>query len=360
MTGDDVRIGIVGLGNIGRHHAEQLQSLPDATLVGGVDVDPEARNRFGDRFGVSTYDDHTELFATVDALIVTTPNHVHEQYATAALEAGIPALLEKPLAHTIESAERIAAAATESDAFCMVGFHKRFAHPVEVLIDRRDAGALGEITHVEANFVRRRGIPRRGTWFTDRASAGGGALIDIGAHVIDLSLTLLEYPAITEVSGSVRREFGGKDDYTYLEMWGEEGGGAFDVEDGASGFLRCADGSTVSLEIAWASNRPVNNEVVVHGTERGARFDHKTGELTLYGAAEDGAPHFADTEIRTRDVHPHHEEQRYFVEAVREGRPPERNTVEQALVVQRVIDAIYRSERRGSAVALTEPIPEAD
>ncbi len=347
-----IRVGIVGLGNIGQYHAERLLDH-DVTLVGGVDIDEAARERFERRYGVQAFDRSDPLYDAIDAVVITTPNEFHEPYAVDALERGIHVLLEKPLANTLESGERIAAAAAESDAVCMIGFNNRYSNTVEFVRNRIDRGDLGRVTHVEANYVRRRGVPGRGTWFTHRKSAGGGALIDLGVHAIDLALYLLEYPPLSEVSGVTRSEFGRREDYVYLEMWGSDAGpSAFDVEDSASAFVRTDDDRTVSLEVAWATNRPATHEFVVQGTEAAARFDLLENDLTLHTASTGGPNALEDTTVRTRDVDTHRAEQAVFLDAVASGSTHPEN-VEQALAVQRVVDAIYRSNDRGCAVSVS-------
>ncbi len=349
---NDVAVGIVGLGGIGRHHATRLEDQ-GANLVGGMDIDSDARSEFHDEFGVHAYEDEEALYDACDAVLITTPNRFHEEYATSALDAGLDVLLEKPLAHTIESAERIADAAAAAAGFCMVGFNNRFAEPVRVIKRQQAAGRFGETTHVEANYVRRRGIPGRGSWFTSEAVAGGGALIDIGVHAIDLALYFLDHPDIVEVSGETRSEFGGREDYAYVHMWGEDTGPEeFDVEDSASAFIRDADGNTVSLEVAWATNRPTNDEFVIRGTEAGATFDRGTDELTIHEAGVGGSHHLSDAEIETRDGDSHATEIGVFLDGVAAGDAPAINTVAEALSVQRVIDAIYRSSKERRAIRL--------
>ncbi|MFC6963598.1 Gfo/Idh/MocA family protein [Halocatena marina] len=363
-TQDPLSIGIVGLGNIGRYHAEQLTSLMgsfDIELSGGMDIAPTARDRFESSFGVPTYEDHEKLYETVDSVIITTPNRYHEEYAVSALESDINVLIEKPIAHTIESADRVATAAAASDGVCMIGFHNRFASPVQVLKQYQQQARFGDVHHIEAKYIRRRGVPGRGTWFTEEAASGGGALIDIGAHAIDLALYILDFPQVTEVSGVTRSIFGGRPDYTHLEMWGRSGEGPFNVDDSASAFIRCADGSTISLDVAWAANRPPNNEFVVQGNDAGARLDLSDGDLTIFESSSAGAPHFSDSEVRTRDDDPHRIEQQRFIQASRASEAPTVNTVEQALTVQRVMDATYRSNERGRAVKIdSEPLPTVD
>ena len=354
-----VRVGVVGLGNIGRFHAERLRDGA-GELVGGMDVDPDARASFADTYGANAYADADELFAVADAAVIATPNRHHEADAIAALDRGLDVLLEKPLAHDLESAERIAAAAHDAEGFVMTGFANRFANPVSVLKTYQERGRFGETRHVEANYVRRRGIPGRGSWFTTEASSGGGSLIDIGIHAIDLALYFLDFPPVIEVSATTRSGFGAREDYAYLDMWGEDTGHeAFDVDDSVTAFVRCANGATVSLEAAWATNRPSDHRFLLRGTDAGACFDRSEGSLKLYESSKAGADHLADTEVSTRANDSHAAEQAAFVRAAERGEAPELNTVEEGVVVQRVIDAIYRSSAEGRAIRLDEPTPDA-
>ena len=355
MTATSVRLGIIGLGNVARRiHCRALEQAGlDQVLTGGMDVDPAAREGFAEAYGVPVYEDTDPLFAEVDAVLITTPNKFHEEYVLDALDAGLDVLVEKPLAHTVESAERIADAAESAEGFCMVGFHNRFAEPVQVVSEYRDDGDLGEVTHVEAEYVRRRGVPSRGSWFTRAGVAGGGALIDIGVHIIDAALYMLGDPPVLEVSGQSRTEFGDREDYTYIDMWGlDQGPASFDVEDSASAFIRCADGRTVTLEVAWAANRPSNKHLYVRGDGGGADMDLKDGDLTVYETERRGLNHNRDIEIETAGTRAHVHEDRRFLEAVAEGEHPGINTVDQALRVQRIMEAIYESSERGAAVRL--------
>jgi predicted dehydrogenase len=346
------QLGIVGLGGIGHYHADLLGEQ-DAELVGGVDISGDARRSFSEKYNVSTYEQVGDLLDITDALFVTTPNRFHEEYTINALEAGLDVLLEKPLAHTLESAQRIVDAAQKAEGFCMVGFNNRFSAPVEVIKQYQADGRFGEFSHVEANYIRRRGIPGRGSWFTSKDVAGGGSLIDIGVHAIDLALYFLDFPTITEVSGTARSQFGTREDYAFVEMWGDDiGPQGFDVDDSASAFIRTDKGQTISLDIAWATNRPTNDKFVLRGTKAGASFDRASHELTVYEDSKAGRDHLTDATIETRASDTHKAEQRYFFNHVGSGTAPPRNTVEEGLAVQKVIDAIYRSSEHGRAVSL--------
>lgn len=347
-----IQIGIVGLGTIGQYHADQLTSLTtqrSVSLAGGMDIAESARTQFETTFDVPTFDSHQALYEHIDAVIITTPNRYHEEYAVDAFEAGLDVLIEKPLAHTIESAQQIVRATRDSSSVCRVGFHNRVAQPMEVLMNYLREGRFGNVYHIEANYLRRRGIPGRGSWFTSEATAGGGALVDIGAHAIDLALYVLGFPEVSDVSGVTRSVFGDRSEYTYLDMHGTTGDGPFDVDDSASAFIRCGDSTTVSLEVAWAANRPPNTTFVLHGEDAGACLDLQTGELTIFETAASGAPHFSDSTITTRDDNAHRTEQRRFIDAIVDTESP-LATAEQALTTQRVLDAIYRSSDVGTGV----------
>ncbi|NGM69666.1 Gfo/Idh/MocA family oxidoreductase [Natronolimnobius sp. AArcel1] len=348
-----VRTGLVGLGNIGHHHADRLADL-GVPVVGGMDVASDAREEFANRYDTAVYDDHRDLYDAVDAVIITTPNKFHEQYAVDAFERDLHVLLEKPIAHSLESAKRVAAAAADSEGVCTVGFNNRFLNAVRLVRERIARGEFGEVTHVEANYVRRRGVPGRGSWFTRRDISGGGALIDLGVHAIDLAMYLLDYPDTEAVTGVTRSEFGSREDYVYLDMWGDDqGADAFDVDDSASAFVRCAGDRTISLEVAWATNRPPTHEFVVRGTDAAATFDLLTNELSIHSASAEGIDHMTDTSIKTSENDSHVDEQKAFFESIVGGRC-DGSSIEEALAVQRIVDGIYRSSETGATISFAE------
>ncbi len=360
MIGDGIGVGIVGLGGMGALHARSVRDL-GATVVAGADLVPEQRDRFAEEFGARTYETHDDLLedAAVDAVIVTTPNRFHEPIAVAALEAGRDVLVEKPLAHTLESAERIAEAAVRADGICMVGFHNRHAASMAMFDEQHARGRFGDLTHVEADYVRRRGVPGPGSWFTDTELAGGGALLDIGVHALDLALYVLDFPEIAEVSGVARTTFGTSEEYADPEGFGDNWDAeaeTYEVDDSVSAFIRTADGRTISLEAAWATNREESMDFKVRGTEAGAQFDIGDTNLRILESGTAGVDHYTDVEMTGDSAMTGYAEQdEQFLEAVATGATPESNTIEEALTVQRVIDAIYRSSESGRATQLAEP-----
>ena len=352
MTDDQpVRVGVVGLGGRGRAHAEDAEALGHE-VVAGADVTPEAREAFAADFGVPAYESHGELIESeaLDAIEIATPNRYHEAAAVAGFGAGLDVFVEKPLAHDLASAERIAAAARDADGFGMVGFNYRFRDAGAILESHVRDGRLGDVRHVEANKIRRRGIPTPGSWFTDRETSGGGALLDIGGHVLHYALALLDFPETVTVSGTTRSAFSDLDAYVDPnDMSGKWTGdeGTFDVDDSATAFLRCDDGRTVALDVAWATNRPANEAIEVAGTDAGAVID--APELTLLETDARVSDHFCDAEIVSENDDWRAIESA-FLDAVASGGPPDRNTVAEGLAVQRVLDAVYRSDETGEQV----------
>jgi predicted dehydrogenase len=334
---------------MGTSHATWVEDA-GANVVAGADVLQDARDRFDAEFDVPTFDDHEELYdeTELDAVVITTPNKFHEPAATAALERGLAVLCEKPLAHSVQAAEQVAVAADRSDAFCMVGFHNRFTPAARLFKARQSEGQFGDISHVEADFVRRRGIPGPGSWFTDESLSGGGALIDIGVHVIDYAMYLLDFPTVADVSASVRHQFG-NDDYADPDGWGanwDDDSETFDVEDSVSAFVTFEDESSLSLEVAWATNRSPSRTVRVRGTEAGGEMTVGGDDLTVFDTGNGGFDHYSDMNLSGDMGQTGHAAQdALFVDGVATGEAPDINTVEEALAVQRLIGAIYNAGR---------------
>ncbi|RQG95959.1 Gfo/Idh/MocA family protein [Natrarchaeobius chitinivorans] len=371
MIGAGIGVGIVGLGGMGTLHARSLEEL-GADVVAGADLVEAQRRRFADEFSASTYETHEGLVVddAVDAVVIATPNRFHEPIAVDALEAGCHVLVEKPLAHTLESAERIETAAKKADGTCMVGFHNRHAASMAMFEEYAARGRFGELTHVEANYVRRRGVPGPGSWFTDPDLSGGGALLDIGVHALDLALYALDFPEITEVSGTTRTTFGSQEEYAdpdgFGDNWNAESE-TYEVDDSVTALIRCESGQTISLEAAWATNREESMDFRVRGTQAGAQFDIGGTELKILEAGTAGCDHYADVALDgDPTVTGYSEQDEEFLRAIANDADPETNTLDEALLVQRVIDAIYRSGELGRSVQLeapsleTEPAPRID
>jgi predicted dehydrogenase len=348
-------MGIVGAGAISRHACRELAAHPRVRLVGVADVNLERRESLATAFGVKhTFESAEALLERrdVDAVYIAVPNVFHAPMARAALEAGKHTLLEKPFALNHAAALTVAEAARRSGRIFMVGMNQRFDRLAQKAKRLVETGRLGEVYHVRAYWRRRAGIPRIGSWFGSKATAGGGALLDIGVHMLDLALHLVDNFRPVTVTGAVFTKFGNRG--LGDGSWGlsEREYAAFDVDDFATAFVRLDGGVTVALDASWAAHQERSNEqeVLLYGTESSAavyadqlfRAGESAGESVTVGApAVDALPF------------PHASRFHHFVNAVLGDEVPA-IPLDQSLAVQRILDAIYESARTGREVSLED------
>lgn len=337
-----VGVAFSGGGSVARMHAEALERLP-AKLVGVADPDDRARAHFEGR-GVPTYRDHTALLSNTDpdAALIAVPNDKHAECATAALEAGVDVLVEKPLAHDPESAERIVSAEEDVEATAVVGFTLVFKPTVEHVIEGVQNGRFGDIYDVDLRYVRRRGIPQLGSWFTQRRRAGGGPLMDSGVHLLAVVMAALDYPEVERVSAATHLAFGRKDHYTYHDMWGGDPlpDPTVTVEDAVRALVVFADGTSLALDCTWASNREPERSITLLGTTSGVSLSVHEENAVIFGTEGDAV---SNTKLDFDEADPFVRQWEYFLSVHRGERDHNINTLQQGLAVQELVDDIYRS-----------------
>lgn len=352
---DKTGIGIVGLGAIGQVHIKRFSELPTAEVVAVADLDVELLNRTGAEYGVDNkYTDASDLVddPAVDAVVVCVPNYLHAEISKMALEHGKHVLCEKPMALNAAQAEDMVRAADDNDRTLMIAQCWRFKPQSLVLKDMIEQGVFGDIYHAQVVLQRRRGIPGLGGWFTTKEKSGGGPLIDIGVHVIDMTLHMMGYPNALRASAATYAKFGTAADYNYVSMWAEESsvkGGTFDVEDYATALVRLEGGKTLSLECSWAAN--LGDEQLfslILGTDRGAKISGSG--LEVYG---EDAGYITDFKPKYKETDAYLNQARHFVEAVVGGHEPQASGRE-VLKLQKLIDTIYCSAREGKELPVSD------
>ncbi|GAA3992040.1 hypothetical protein GCM10022384_44740 [Streptomyces marokkonensis] len=255
-SGRPVRTVVVGLGWAGRSiWLPRLVRHPsyEVTAV----VDPAAEGPVYQ--GVPLHTDVVELAPdSVDLAVVAVPNHLHADIAEKLLAKGISVFVEKPVCIASEEADRLAAAEREGGAVLLAGSAARFRADIGALYEH--VRSVGRIRHIDASWVRARGVPDAGGWFTQAQLSGGGALVDLGWHLLDTVSPLLGAAAVEKVSGTVSGDFVNSGSARARWRGEEEPHGtpeaAADVEDTARGFLVTEDGVSVSLRASWASHEP--------------------------------------------------------------------------------------------------------
>ncbi|MCC6705151.1 MAG: Gfo/Idh/MocA family oxidoreductase [Thermomicrobiales bacterium] len=349
---EQVRIGVIGCG-IGAIHLEGYEQEPRAKIMAIAGLDEDRCAQLVQRFNIpQRYRDYRDMLENpeIDAVSVAVPNHLHAEVALAALEAGKHVLVEKPLARTIAEAEQIVRAGAVSGKVLGTIFDKRGRCDMEYVGKLAHAGYFGELYYVKAFWVRRSGIPGLGSWFTKKELSGGGPLIDLGVHMLDLSLWMLGNPDVTTISASTFAKLGpqGKGNWPrgrFQTVAGEEYG----VEDLATAFLRTSNGATVQLEVSWASFMHETDAygVEIMGDKGGARVyvkDYaKVGEVQLFSDLN-GA--MIDTTPRLYEQHSHGRMISNFMDAIVDGVPMSPNG-DEGLNRVRLLEAIYESAERG-------------
>lgn len=342
--GKKIKIGIIGAGTIGSVHAEAYAKVADAELVALCDILPDRLKEKAARHHVAkTYATHQELLADpeIDAVSICVPNAMHAPIAIDALNAGKNVMLEKPMALNAKLGMDICAARDKSGKLLQMGMVRRQSPDAELVRELIDSGRLGEIYHIGIKQIRRRGIPGMGGWFTTKEQSGGGCLIDIAVHSLDLAMWVTNLWNPTKASAKTYSKFGlPMKDYHYVSMWAgpPKYDGTFNVDDYATGMVRFGNQATMVFEVAWAANAQPENYVEILGTKGGVKlagadtvllteFDNRLADIKLdYEKKNDG---FA-VELTK------------FVAAINgEGQIPA--TGDQGVIVMRLLDAIYKS-----------------
>lgn len=342
---EKVGIGVIGLG-MGRYHLTNYANCPNAQIVAISDVSQERLNSCQKEFSVprtfTNYEEMLELEG-IDAVSICTPNYLHHPMTVHALRAGKHVMCEKPMALNAAQAREMVQEAKKAGRKLMIHFNQRYAPESRFLKDYIDSGELGRIYYAKTGWLRRRGIPQFG-WFTTKSQSGGGVLVDLGVHMLDLALWYMGYPKVRSVLGSTYSEFGPE------RVQGT--GFTFDVDDLASALITLENGATLFLETSWASN--VDTEVIytsLFGTKKGAERRVSQGStLTIY-ADENGTP----INITPKAISGRHENpQEDFVKCILEDREPMASG-EHGLRVMEVLDAIGESSRHGRGVDVSAP-----
>ena len=353
-----LRVAIIGCGGIANgKHMPALKTIPEAEMVAFCDLIEERAENAKKAFGTEDakdYTDYKELLkdSTIDVVHVCTPNRSHSFISIDALYAGKHVLCEKPMAKTFAEAQAMVKAAKETGKILSIGYQNRYRADSQYMKQTCEAGELGEIYYAKAHAVRRRAVPTWGV-FLNEEEQGGGPLIGIGTHALDLTLWMMNNYKPKMVVGKAFKKL--NQDKNTGNPWGDWDPKEFTVEDSAFGFVIMENGAVINLESSWALNildvreaqttlcgtlggADMADGLRINGVHHGRQF------VTRPSLEAGGVAFFSGASGKAEDI-----EQRVFYDAILKGTPlcvePE-----QACVVTQILEAIYTSSKTGKPV----------
>ena len=352
-----LKIGIIGCGGIGRwYHVHRFYAHePRVELVAACDLLPERTQAIVDEYfpRAKQYVDYRELLKDpdIDAVDICTPNDLHSRIAIDAFKAGKHVFCEKPDAIDAKKAAAMRDAAAKAGKLLMVMRNNRFTDAARYLKRFVEDGKAGEIYAGRCGWQRRRGIPGKGGWFTTKARSGGGPLIDLGVHMIDLAIWLMGNPRPVAVSGQTFRKFADASDVSDSEhsAFGDAvAGGTFDVEDLAMGLVRFDNGAVLQVEFSWASN-----------VEKERRFVELMGTKAGFAVENTQMKIFTEENGQLLDLVPpapqrddgHERNLRNFVDVLLAGAEPCYKP-QQGVDMVAILEGFYKSAALGREVRL--------
>ncbi|MFC6177704.1 Gfo/Idh/MocA family protein [Companilactobacillus huachuanensis] len=365
-----LRIGIIGCGGIAHQkHFPALSHYKDQVeLVAFCDIIPEcaeeSAKNFGDP-GAKVYTDYHELLKddSIDIVNVLTPNVAHAPITIAAFEAGKNVFCEKPMSDKPEMAKKMIEAWKKSGKKFTIGYQNRFRPEVQALHKACENGELGDIYFAKAHALRRRAVPTWGV-FPDKSKQGGGPLIDIGTHALDITLWCMNNYKPVSIDGSVFEKLGHMQEATEGNMFGPWDPKTFEVEDSAFGFIKMENGATIYLESSWALNVRDSKEAATTlcGTKAGAEIlsgmSYQQDQL-IFNRAHNGllseeklSPSGNIDYFDGGNNKPEVIEAGQWLDAVaNDGEPLVKP--EQAYKVTQILNAIYKAAATGELVKIT-------
>ena len=343
-----LRVAMLGTGAIARsQHLPAWSKLPEFQVVALADASPVSLAAVPSEFQVERrVADYRELLddPAIDVVDICVPSALHAEVAIAALQAGKHVLCEKPMATSRADAAAMLAAWRKSGKKLMIAQHMRFEPSVQQLRTYLEHNPPGEVYYTRAQWLRRRRLPAR-PGFTDKRLSGGGALYDLGVHLLDLAWWLVGCPAPTSVSGVTFNRLARRKDIG--SEWGTWEPTTIDVEDFASGLVRFADGSAISLEVSWLGFQPEGEfwRLQMYGTRSGVTWP----EGVIVG--EDNLIPWDLKLAEAKGEKAHHHVIRQFARAVVDDTsvpvPPE-----QSANIIAMLDGLYASSASGREAAI--------
>lgn len=353
---EKLKVGIIGCGGIAnRKHMPSIKELENVEMVAFCDIIPERAEQAAKEYGTAdakVYTDYRELLKdeSIDNVRVLTQNRLHCQITVDALNAGKHVMCEKPMALNYEEAKKMLEAQQKSGKLLTIGYQHKFDPDVVYAKKEAEKNVFGDMYFAKANVVRRRGVPTWGV-FTQQSEQGGGSLIDIGTHALDVVLHIMNNYKPKMVIGTTYDKI--KNNKETANPFGPWDVNNYNVEESAFGYLVMENGATIIIETSWALNTTDEAGVryMVCGSEAGA--DNYNGKFKINGVCND-RPYITEPNLAAAGVSffegnnssPSVLEQKVFIDAIL-GKGELVTTPETAAVVTHILEGIYISAKTG-------------
>lgn len=262
---DRIRIGIVGVGSISESHLGAYKNNPHARIVAICDLNAERAKQAAEKYGAERiFTDYEQMFSSgaIDAVSVCTWNNTHERIAVAALRAGLDVLLEKPLCVDMASAHRIQQAVKETGRKLLVGYVRRYDNNARLVKQFVDSGEFGKLYYSRVSSIRRIGNP--GGWFADKERSGGGPVIDIGVHVVDLCWYLMGRPKVQSIYANTFYRLGNRSNVKHMAAYraADYDASRNSVEDMGIAIIKFEGGASLMLEASFTLHAKENKTTI--------------------------------------------------------------------------------------------------
>jgi len=350
-----LKIGVIGAGSISESHLNSYKNNPEVEIYAICDLNKERAEEKAKRFGASkVFTDYNELLALPElhSVSICTWNNSHAEISIAALNAGKHVLCEKPLCQTVEQALEVEKAVKRSGKLLQVGFVRRYAANTRLLKEFIDQGDLGELYYAKASCIRRLGNP--GGWFSDKERSGGGPLIDLGVHVIDICWYLMGKPKVKSVSGNTYNRLGNRSHIENLNFYkaADYDANKNDVEDLANAIIRFENGASLMVDVSFTLHAKKDEiNVRVYGDKGGAELE-PTLEIVSekYNKILNISPQVND--LTFNFVEGFQSEINHFI-AASVGEKETLSPVEDGVEMMKILCGIYESAASGKEISFS-------
>ncbi|MCJ8009923.1 Gfo/Idh/MocA family protein [Lederbergia wuyishanensis] len=355
-----MKVGVIGAGSISEFHLKAYMNNPDVELYAICDLNEERAKEKAAKYGIKfVHTNYEEMLQDpeLEAVSVCTWNNTHAPISIAALNAGKHVLSEKPLCKTVDEALRVEEAVKKSNKVFQIGYVRRYEPSTNVLKSFIDSGDLGEIYYAKASYIRRLGNP--GGWFADKERSGGGPLIDLGVHIIDICWYLMGKPKVKSVSGNVYQKLGNRSNIQNLSFYkaADYDPNVNTVEDMANALVRFENGASIFVDVSFTAHAKKDEiSLKLYGDKGGAEVDPNLVIMsekhdTILNTEPQVDPISADYAV------PFQNEINHFIECCKTGNRPI-SPIEDGVEMMKILCGIYESSEKKSEIHFnTEPQP---